>query len=110
MPLKFLDCHRGLFPEKLVQAIFKIFEEIGCEGLYGDWIKNEWWEQLPLVPAVTGVLLRQQTRRRWKPAALARLFGRLPGLQEIHYEPWREWDGGDGLQQKWTDTGKCYTC
>ncbi|KAK3394510.1 hypothetical protein B0H63DRAFT_48274 [Podospora didyma] len=48
--------------------------------------------QLPLVPAVTGVLLRQQTRRRWKPMALANMFSRLPELQVIHYEPWREWE------------------
>jgi hypothetical protein len=32
--------------------------------------EGQWWQQLPLVPAVTGVLLRQQTaddgsRRRW---------------------------------------------
>ncbi|KAF7915885.1 uncharacterized protein EAE98_010965 [Botrytis deweyae] len=34
--------------------------------------EGQWWQQLPLVPAVTGVLLRQQSRRRWKPPALAR--------------------------------------
>lgn len=50
----------------------------------------EWWGELPLVPAVTSVVLRQQTRRRWKPQALARLFSRFPKLQEIYYEPWRE--------------------
>ncbi|KAJ9213918.1 hypothetical protein DTO166G4_4529 [Paecilomyces variotii] len=58
------------------------------------------WQQLPLVPAVTGVLLRQQNRRRWKPTALAQMFARLPRLQEIHYEPWREWID---IQQLWTD-------
>lgn len=105
MPLKFVDCHRGLAPDKFGKAIFKVFEEFDY-----DWIENEWWEQLPLVPAVTGVLLRQQTRRRWRPAALAGIFGRLPGLQEIHFEPWREWEDVDGRQQGWTDTGKCYTC
>ena len=111
MPLKFVDCHRGSVPDKFESAINKVFEEIMCEGQFDDdWIENEWWEQLPLVPAVTGVLLRQQTRRRWKPAALARIFGRLPGLQEIHYEPWREWEDGNSMQQEWTDTGKCYTC
>ncbi|KAK1701553.1 hypothetical protein BDP55DRAFT_699931 [Colletotrichum godetiae] len=26
-----------------------------------------WWDQLPLVPAVTTLILRQQSRRRWKP-------------------------------------------
>jgi hypothetical protein len=42
--------------------------------------EGQCWKQLPLVPAVTGVLLRQQNRRRWKPAALAHMFARLPRL------------------------------
>jgi hypothetical protein len=67
--------------------------------------EGQWWQQLLLVPAVTGVLLRQQNRRRWKPAALAHMFARLPGLQEIHYEPWREWFHA---QQQWTDRGECH--
>lgn len=41
-------------------------------------------------PAVTGVLLRQQTRRLWKPTALAQMFARLPRLREVYYEPRRE--------------------
>lgn len=53
--------------------------------------EEQWWRSLPLVPAVTRVLLRQQTRRRWKPESLSQLFSRLPRLTEIHYEPWREW-------------------
>ena len=61
------------------------------EGVYWtDGEENRWWRGLPLVPAVTGLLLRQQTRRRWKPVSLAHLCARLPRLQEIHYEPWRE--------------------
>jgi hypothetical protein len=98
MPLKFVDCHRGLVPEKFEWAIHKVFEEIMCEGQFDDdWIENEWWEQLPLVPAVTGVLLRQQTRRRWKPAVLARIFGRLPGLPETLTARGRERMG----REKW---------
>lgn len=82
-------------------AIEILFEEIMGEGPFdGEEQESQWWKQLPLVPAVTGVLLRQQTRRRWKPAALAHMFARLPGLQEIHYEPWREWID---IQQQWTD-------
>ncbi|KAK7436004.1 hypothetical protein Landi51_12758 [Colletotrichum acutatum] len=52
----------------------------------------EWWNKLSPVPAVTSSLLRQQSRRRWKPESLAHMFARLPRLQEVHYEPWREWD------------------
>ncbi|PVH74316.1 hypothetical protein DL98DRAFT_604817 [Cadophora sp. DSE1049] len=82
-------------------AIEKTFEEIMGEGPFDDEEQErQWWQQLPLVPAVTGVLLRQQNRRRFKPTALAHMFARLPGLQEIHYEPWREWLD---VQQRWTD-------
>ena len=84
--------------------IDKVFEEIMGEGPFDDEEQEaQWWQQLPLVPAVTGVLLRQQNRRRWKPAALGHMFARLPGLQEIHYEPWREWDD---IIQQWTDQCK----
>ncbi|TGO82992.1 hypothetical protein BPOR_0722g00080 [Botrytis porri] len=82
-------------------AIEKIFGEIFGESPFdNEEQEDQWWQQLPLVPAVTGLLLRQQSRRRWRPATLARMFARLPGLQEIHYEPWREWDNS---MQKWTD-------
>jgi len=87
-------------------AIFKVFDEIMGEGPFDDdKQENQWWQQLPLVPSVTGVLLRQQTRRRWKPTALAQMFTRLPGLEEIHYEPWREWEE---TQQRWTDACECF--
>ncbi|ROW08682.1 hypothetical protein VPNG_06445 [Cytospora leucostoma] len=55
-------------------------------------LERQWWDQLPSVPAVTTVLLRQQNRRRWKPCSLAHMFARFPRLQEVHYEPWREWE------------------
>ncbi|ROW12397.1 hypothetical protein VMCG_00510 [Cytospora schulzeri] len=74
-------------------AIKKVFVEIMGEGPFDtDEQEGQWWRQLPLVPAVTGVLLRQQNRRRWKAAALAQMFSRFPSLREIQYEPWREWD------------------
>lgn len=86
-------------------AIHKVFDEIMGEGPFDDdEQENQWWQQLPLVPVVTGVLLRQQNRRRWKPTALAQMFSRLPRLQEIYYEPWREWYD---IQQQWTDQGEC---
>ncbi|KAI0010556.1 hypothetical protein F4779DRAFT_627122 [Xylariaceae sp. FL0662B] len=80
-------------------AIHKVFEEIMGQGPFDDdEQENQWWQQLPAMPAVTGVLLRQQNRRRWKPRALAQMFARLPRLQEIHYEPWREWEAFDKKQ------------
>ncbi|KAJ6064052.1 hypothetical protein N7499_012732 [Penicillium canescens] len=82
-------------------GIHKVFDEIIGEGPFDDNKKeDQWWQQLPLVLAATGVLLRQQNRRRWKPTALAQMFARLPRLQEIYYEPWREWCD---TQQEWTD-------
>ncbi|KAF5484357.1 hypothetical protein CGCS363_v014808 [Colletotrichum siamense] len=53
--------------------------------------KKVWWESLPTVTAVTGVILRQQNRRQLTEI-LGKILFRFPGLQEIHYEPWRrEW-------------------
>ncbi|KAH8898282.1 hypothetical protein GQ53DRAFT_711483 [Thozetella sp. PMI_491] len=73
-------------------ALEKTFDEIMDLGPFENEAQDmEWWGRLPLIPAVTNVLLRQQTRRRWKPQALAQLLSRFPRLQEIHYEPWREW-------------------
>lgn len=74
-------------------AIRKIFYSVMDEGLFQiDPLEYKWWDKLPLVPAVTSLLLRQQNRRRWDPLSLAHMFARFPRLQEIHYEPWREWD------------------
>ncbi|KAL8846935.1 MAG: hypothetical protein Q9221_008003 [Calogaya cf. arnoldii] len=50
------------------------------------------WRVLEKVRAVTGLLLRRQTRRAWEPASLRAVIGRLTGLQELYYEPWREWE------------------
>ncbi|KAI1471840.1 uncharacterized protein F4812DRAFT_449719 [Daldinia caldariorum] len=61
-----------------------------------DELEFQWLDQLPLIPSITGVLLRQQTRRRWKPKSLLHMFGRFPRLREIYYEPWREW--GDAFR------------
>jgi hypothetical protein len=51
----------------------------------------QWWRGFPFVPVVGVVLLRQQTRRRWKPVALANMLTRFPNMNELCYEPWREW-------------------
>ncbi|KAM0515038.1 hypothetical protein ACHAPE_006360 [Trichoderma viride] len=62
-----------------------------------------WWRELTTVPAVTRLLLRQQTRRRWEPEGLAEMLDLFPTLREFHFEPWREWD--DMLQDT-TDRGE----
>lgn len=71
-------------------AFISVFHEIGNGGLFiNEEQEKHWWQELlPLVPAVTGVLLRQQNRRKWKPTTLEQMFSRLPRLQEIHHEPW----------------------
>ncbi|KAG4253972.1 hypothetical protein FPRO03_06312 [Fusarium proliferatum] len=74
-------------------AVNKVFYPIMEEGPFGsEQSEIEWWNQLPSASAVTSILLRQQNRRRWKPTALAHMFARFPRLQEVYYEPWREWD------------------
>ena len=48
-------------------------------------------QETPKARAVTSLLLRRQTRHRWKSEALEELLDLLPELHEIHYEPWRDW-------------------
>ncbi|KAL7943953.1 hypothetical protein V8C42DRAFT_353852 [Trichoderma barbatum] len=86
-------------------AIKKVFHVIMDEGPFdSDQLELRWWDQLPPVPAVTTVLLRQQNRRRWKSNALAHMLARFPRLREVHYEPWREWC----FFQRHTDRGYHY--
>ncbi|KAK1655795.1 hypothetical protein BDP81DRAFT_456634 [Colletotrichum phormii] len=74
-------------------ALRKLFHLIMEQGPHdSDQGELDWWDQLPSVPAVTSLLLRQQNRRRWKPVSLAHMFAQFPRLQELHYEPWREWE------------------
>jgi hypothetical protein len=46
---------------------------------------------LPMVHAVTGLVIRRQLRRLIFPWALGRLCKSLPQLESIVYEPWRVW-------------------
>lgn len=86
------------------RAIGKVFDPILVKGPFAtEKEENEWWQGMPLAPAVTAVLFRQQTRRRWPPKTLLLLLSRFPRLREIHYEPWREWQDG---AQKTTDGSK----
>jgi hypothetical protein len=85
-------------------AIFKSFSSVMTETKVNlSWwgIGDKWWGCLPVVPAVTSLLLRQQNRRRWNGYSLAQMLASFPGLQEFHYEPWREWD----FAQKSRDKG-----
>ena len=85
-------------------AIERTFDEIMAEGPFDDEEPEmEWWRSLPLVPVVGVVLLRQQTRRRLKPVALANMFTRFPNIKELCYEPWREWTE----IERQTDKRKC---
>ncbi|KAK1248949.1 hypothetical protein MKX08_007169 [Trichoderma sp. CBMAI-0020] len=71
----------------------KIFHAIMDEDPFdSEQLELQWWDQLPSVPVVTKLLLRQQNRRGWKPDALAHMFARFPRLEELRYEPWMEWD------------------
>lgn len=86
-------------------AIEQTFDEIMGEGPFDDEEPEmQWWRGLPLVPVVGVVLLRQQTRRRWKPVALANMLTRFPNVEELCYEPWREWSSIETQ----TDERKCF--
>ncbi|KAK0386126.1 hypothetical protein NLU13_5963 [Sarocladium strictum] len=75
-------------------AIDQTFKEIMGQGPFEDCVAElEWWYRLPLVPVVGTVLLRQQTRRRWKPFTLQDMLTLFPNLRELRYEPWRDFIG-----------------
>lgn len=91
-----------LAPEE--EATEQTFDEIMGEGPFNDEEPEmQWWRGLPFVPVVGVVLLRQQTHRRWKPVALANMLTRFPNMNELSYEPWREWTG----IERQTDKRKC---
>ncbi|PNP77721.1 hypothetical protein FNYG_08802 [Fusarium nygamai] len=83
-------------------AIERVFEEIMDEGpFHDDETEFQWWRSLPCVPVVGVVLFRQQTRRRWKPVAIANMLTRFPNIKEICYEPRRELGGMEKRTDKW---------
>ncbi|EEY17718.1 conserved hypothetical protein [Verticillium alfalfae VaMs.102] len=84
------------------RVIHRVFDEIECPlPCEDEELEKKCWQRLPLLPAITGVYLRQQTRRRWKPTDLAQMFARFPNLEELWYEPWKD----EPLMQHFTD--KC---
>lgn len=88
-----LNGHQTSLPSEM--SILRLFGDIE--------IASDFWQELPEVTAVTGLLLRRQTRRRWEPRTVEELLKRLPRLQEIYYEPWRE---SSGIEQRLTDESK----
>ncbi|KAF5611876.1 PRANC domain protein [Fusarium subglutinans] len=83
-------------------TIDHVFDEIMGEGPFpDDETEFQWWRSLPRVPVVGVVLFRQQTRRRWKPLAIANMLTRFPNIKEVCYEPWRELGGMDLQTDKW---------
>lgn len=77
------------------EALYRLFEDIELD--------SEFWQEVPEVTAVTSLVLRRQTRYRWEPGTLGKLLDHLPNLQELNYEPWREWGV---LDQRTTDNSK----
>ncbi|KAJ0293789.1 hypothetical protein CBS470a_001403 [Colletotrichum nupharicola] len=85
------------------RSIYNSFDEIMSQASFLDEEQEiRWWRSMPLMPAVTAVLLRQQTRRQWWPATLANMLTRFPNMTKLCYEPWREWSQSQQLNdQRW---------
>jgi hypothetical protein len=91
--------HSSLVPLPSIAAIERVFPDIEFwEG------EDDIWTSMPQVACVTHLLLRRQTRRRWDPITLSRLIACLPNLQDMCFEPWREWGRWN---QRRTDISKC---
>jgi hypothetical protein len=89
------------------QAIVRVFEDIALEKRHGVCPLENWWTLLHRSPpAITGLLLRQQNRRRLNPLEIRSIWEYCGGLQEAYYEPWREWADH---HQSTTDSGE-YCC
>ncbi|KAI8256594.1 hypothetical protein K4K56_007546 [Colletotrichum sp. SAR 10_98] len=73
------------------RSIYDSFEIMSQASFEDEGQEMRWWRSLPLIPAVTVVLLRQQTRQQWAPVTLANMLTRFPNMKELCYEPWREW-------------------
>ncbi|KAK3298465.1 uncharacterized protein B0H64DRAFT_422345 [Chaetomium fimeti] len=56
----------------------------------------------PMVPVVTGLVIRRQFRRQISPGGLRALWDKLPRLQSLVYEPWSFWRNWERLQQRGT--------
>jgi hypothetical protein len=94
------SCHDSVHTSTVslpsITAIERIFPDIELE--------HEFWTSIPRIPCVTHLLLRRQTRRRWEPITLGQLLVCFPNLQELYFEPWREWGR---LNQRSSDIRTC---
>lgn len=91
--------HSSSTPHPSIAAIDRVFPDIDLvEG------EGNFWTSVPWVSCITHILLRRQTRRRWDPIALSRITACLPNLQDMCFEPWREWGR---MMQRRTDIRKC---
>ena len=59
-----------------------------------EWIDLRFREELPRVDSVTCFIIRRQLRRCLFPGALLLLLNKLPCLEHLIYEPWRQWKSG----------------
>ncbi|KAH9236715.1 hypothetical protein K456DRAFT_1747985 [Colletotrichum gloeosporioides 23] len=85
------------------RSIYNSFDEIMSQASFLDEEQEiRWWRSMPLMPAVTAVLLRQQTRRQWWPATLANMLTRFPNMTKLCYEPGREWSQSQQLNDQLT--------
>lgn len=92
-----------------LNSILRIFTEfyftdVDASGHETSESGEEFWASVPQVSCVTRLLLRRQTRRRWDPIAIRRLFSHLPNLRDLVIEPWNE-EVNDSQMD--TDKRKC---
>ncbi|OAL49040.1 hypothetical protein IQ07DRAFT_654550 [Pyrenochaeta sp. DS3sAY3a] len=78
--------HSSSTPHPSKVAIDRLFPDVDLVEDCGDF-----WTSVSCVPCITHILWRRQTRRRWDPVTLSRIIACLPNLQDICFEPWREW-------------------
>lgn len=79
-----------------LQALYKITEDVKIETVDKGRCPLEDIDdrsrRMPVAPAVTGFLLRQQNYRQLNPRQVGRMFEVCTGLQDVYYEPWRQCD------------------
>ncbi|KAI0145555.1 hypothetical protein GGR57DRAFT_506750 [Xylariaceae sp. FL1272] len=98
-PGQFEDRHHGWFvgtqcdvpPPAALEYLHREVMGGAVPVFFNEDYENAWWQTLPKVPVITNVLMRLQTRRRWRPTTIKGILSRFSNLQGFHYEPWRAW-------------------